>query len=236
MVVTSFKILLAVLVTMFYSFLAIGSAVIDRQGEMYHGVARRWATVLLRIFDVKVHVSGMENVERGKTYVYVSNHASMFDIPAVIAGIPEEIRIVFKKELSYVPIWGWSLAVGHYIAIDRFSAKDAMKSLDAAAEKIRQGASVLLFAEGTRTRTGKLQPFKRGAFTLACKAGIPIVPLTINNSFNILPKGSLRIRPADMTLIVDKPIATAGIENRGDELKLMESVRAVIAGHYVEQG
>jgi 1-acyl-sn-glycerol-3-phosphate acyltransferase len=159
----------------------------------------------------------------------------MFDIPAVIASIPDEIRIVFKKELSHVPIWGWALAVGHYVSIDRFSAKDAMKSLDAAAEKIRSGASVLLFAEGTRTRTGKLQPFKRGAFALASKAGIPVVPLTINNSFRILPKGSIHIRPADISLIVDKPIPTAGLGGKADEMNLMESVRKVISEHYVDQ-
>jgi 1-acyl-sn-glycerol-3-phosphate acyltransferase len=151
MILTSIKILVAIAVTMWYSILAIGSVLIDRKGTLYHGLARTWAKVVLGIFGVHVHLSGTENLKPGKTYVYVSNHASMFDIPAVIASIPDEIRIVFKKELSYVPIWGWALAVGHYVSIDRFSAKDAMKSLDAAAEKIRDGASVLLFAEGTRT-------------------------------------------------------------------------------------
>ncbi|HTP13305.1 MAG TPA: lysophospholipid acyltransferase family protein [Bacteroidota bacterium] len=236
MILASLKLLVAVVVTMYYSILAIGSALVDSKGSLYHGIARTWARALLRIFGVRVHVSGLENLEPGRTYVYVSNHASMFDIPAVIAGIPDEIRIVYKKELAYVPIWGWSLAVGHYVAIDRFSAKDAMKSLDAAAEKIRNGASVLLFAEGTRTRTGKLQPFKRGAFTLASKAEIPVVPLTINNSFNILPKGSIRIRRADIALVVDKPIPTTGLGGRSEEMNLMESVRSVIAAHYVDQG
>ncbi len=236
MLIAWLKIVTAVVVTMYYSILAIGSVVVDRKGSVYHSIARAWAKALLKIFGVNVRVTGMENLETGKTYVYVSNHASMFDIPAVIAGIQDEIRIVYKKELSYVPIWGWSLAVGHYIAIDRFSAKDAVKSLEAAAEKIRRGASVLLFAEGTRTRTGKLQPFKRGAFALAAKAGIPIVPLTINNSFNILPKGSLRIRRADISVVVGKPITTVGAEGRDDEINLMEKVREAIAQSYVDQG
>ncbi len=236
MILASLKLVLAVVVTVYYSLLAIGSVLVDRKGSLYHGIARAWAKALLRIFGVNVHVAGLENLEADKTYVYVSNHASMFDIPSVIAAIPDEIRIVYKKELAYIPVWGWSLAVGHYVAIDRFSAKDAMKSLDAAAEKIRNGASVLLFAEGTRTRTGKLQPFKRGAFALASKAGIPVVPLTINNSFNILPKGSIRIHRADISLVVDKPIPTTGLGGRSDEMNLMESVRSVIARHYVEQG
>ncbi len=236
MVLTWVKIFVAVVVTFYYSLLAIGSVLIDRNGLMYHSIARSWANLVLKIFGVQVHLTGTENLEEGRTYVYVSNHASMFDIPAVIASIPDEIRIVFKKELSYVPVWGWALAVGHYVSIDRFSAKDAVKSLDAAAEKIRNGASVLLFAEGTRTRTGKLQPFKRGAFTLASKAGIPIVPMTINNSFNILPKGSLRIRRADISLIVDRPIPTVGVAGREDEMRLMEEVRTIIAQRYVDQG
>lgn len=236
MVRTTFNIVIAVLVTLYYSIMAIFSVLFDRTGALYHAVGRRWARVVLRIFRVKVHLAGLENLEQGKTYVYVSNHASMFDIPAVIGNIPDEVRIVYKKELSYVPIWGWSLAVGHYIAIDRFSAKDAMKSLDKAAEKIRNGASVLLFAEGTRTRTGKLQPFKRGAFSLASRSRIPVVPLTINNSYNILPKGSLRIRPADIALVVEKPIPTDNIDSKSDELKLMEDVRTAIAKHYIDQG
>jgi len=236
MLLTSLKILIVVVVTIFYSVLAILSVLFDRKGSVYHSIGRTWAKLVLRIFGVRVHLSGLENLEPGKSYVYVSNHASMFDIPAVIGNIPDEVRIVFKKELSYVPIWGWALAVGHYVSIDRFSAKDALKSLDEAAEKIRQGASVLLFAEGTRTRTGKLQPFKRGAFSLAARSGIPIVPLTINNSFNILPKGSLHIRPADIALIVDKPIPTNDVDGKAGETKLMETVRVAIAQHYIDQG
>lgn len=235
MFLTSLKILIALVVTMFYSILAILSVLFDRKGTVYHWVGRTWAKKLLQIFGVHVHIKGMQNLEKGKTYVYVSNHASMFDIPAVIGNIPDEVRIVYKKELAYVPIWGWSLAVGHYIAIDRFKAKDAMKSLDEAAQKIKNGASVLLFAEGTRTRTGKLQPFKRGAFSLAARSGIPVVPLTINNSFNILPKGSLRIRAADISLVIDKPIPTSNVDGKADEMKLMEEVHQVIAKHYVEQ-
>ncbi len=236
MLLTSVKIVVVIFVTMFYSILAIVSVLFDRKGTVYHWVGRTWSKQLLQIFGMRVRLQGLENLEKGKSYVYVSNHASMFDIPAVLGHIPDQVRIVFKKELAYVPIWGWSLAVGHYIAIDRFKAKDALKSLDEAAEKIRNGASVLLFAEGTRTRTGKLQPFKRGAFSLAARAGIPIVPLTINNSFNILPKGSLRIRSADISLVIDKPIPTSNVDGKADEMKLMEEVRHVIEKHYVEQG
>ncbi len=235
MFLTSIKIVVVFFETMFYSCLAIVSVLFDRKGTAYHWVGRTWSKQLLQIFGMRVHLKGVENLEQGKSYVYVSNHASMFDIPAVLGHIPDQVRIVFKKELSYVPIWGWSLAVGHYIAINRARAKDALKSLDEAAQKIRNGASVLLFAEGTRTRTGKLQPFKRGAFSLAVRSGIPVVPLTINNSFRILPKGSLRIRPADIEIVIEKPIPTSNTDGKAGEMRLMEEVHRMISKHYVDQ-
>ncbi len=102
------------------------------------------------------------------------------------------VNIVFKKELTRVPIWGWALRYGHFIMIDRSNPRDAMASIERAVQSIRSGHSVILFPEGTRTRDGKLQPFKRGAFSLAVKAGVPVVPVTINNTFGIMPKGSLK--------------------------------------------
>jgi 1-acyl-sn-glycerol-3-phosphate acyltransferase len=229
--------MLGVLVaTACYSTLAILASPFDRHGTIFHTLCRPWAGTILRISGVKVHAVGLENLRRESTYVYVSNHASMFDIPAVIAGVHDDIRIVYKKELAYYPFWGWALAAGPYISIDRTKAKDAMKSLDEAAEKMKHGASVLLFPEGTRTRTGKLQPFKRGAFTLAAKSGIPIVPLTINNSYKIMPKGSMRIRPVDIEIVVDPPIVTTGTGSKAGELELMERVRSAIERHYVDQG
>lgn len=236
MIVSTLKVLLVLLVTVFYSTLALIAAPFDRKGSAFHTLCRPWARTILRICRVKVRAEGLENIQPRTTYVYVSNHASMFDIPAVMVGIHSDIRIVYKKELAYVPIWGWALAAGPFISIDRFSAKDAMRSLEKASEKMKHGVSVLLFAEGTRTRTGKLQPFKRGAFTLAAKAGIPIVPLTINNSFKIMPKGSVRIRPVDISIIVDNPISTVGADTKSEEMELMESVRRSIEKHYIDQG
>jgi len=110
-----------------------------------------------------------------------------------------------------------------------------MKSLEEAAERMRTGASVILFAEGTRTRDGKLQPFKRGAFSLAVKAGVPIVPVAINNTFGILPKGSIRVRAADIVMVLEKPISTQDVEGREGEMRLISQVREAIARNYVEQ-
>lgn len=235
MIVTLFKIILLFPLTLVLSLIALFSIPFQKSGRLYHWCARSWSKSILKIYGVHVTVKGLELSDRSRHYIYVTNHASMFDIPAVLAGIPDQIRIVLKKELTRVPIWGWALKYGHYISIDRSNPKDAMASLERAAETIRRGASVLLFAEGTRTRNGKLQPFKRGAFTLAAKSGVPIIPITINGTFKILPKGSWRIRPTDITVVLDKPIDTQGIEGKGGEMDLMEKVHRIMESHYIEQ-
>ncbi len=236
MILTLLKAFLIVLVAIPLSLVALVSTPIDRTGRTFHLMSRLWSKFILWMFGIKVRTKGEEHLEPGNRYIYISNHASAFDIPTVVVGIPDDIRFVLKKELTRIPIWGWALKYGHYISIDRGRARDAMKSLDEAAERMRQGASVILFGEGTRTRDGKLQSFKRGAFTLAVKAGIPIVPVTINNTFRILPKGSFDVHPADIELVLEKPIPTVGVQGRDGEQRLMDQVREAIARHYVEQG
>jgi 1-acyl-sn-glycerol-3-phosphate acyltransferase len=159
----------------------------------------------------------------------------MFDIPAVVVALDGNVNIVFKKELTRVPIWGWALRYGHFIMIDRSNARDALESIERASNSIRNGSSVILFPEGTRTLDGKLQAFKRGAFSVAVKAGVPVVPLIINGTFNILPKGSLNVRPANIFVVLEKPISTEGLNGKSSELQLMEQVHKVIEKNYIDQ-
>jgi 1-acyl-sn-glycerol-3-phosphate acyltransferase len=234
MIFTVLKILIIGMAAIPASIIALVSAPIDRTGRTFHTMARLWSALILWMFGIKVHTKGADHLDSSKRYIYVSNHASAFDIPAVVVGIPDDIRFVLKRELTRIPIWGWALKYGHYITIDRGNARDAMKSLDEAAERMRQGASVILFAEGTRTRDGNLQPLKRGAFSLAVKAGMPVVPVTINNTFKILPRGSLRVNPADIEIVFDKPIAIEGFDGRDGEERLMKHVQDAIASNYIQ--
>jgi 1-acyl-sn-glycerol-3-phosphate acyltransferase len=234
MIFTLLRIFFLVLAAIPLSIIALLSAPIDRTGRTFHTMARLWSTLILWMFGIKVRTKGAELLDSSRRYIYVSNHASAFDIPAVVVGIPDDIRFVLKKELTRIPIWGWALKYGHYITIDRGNARDAIKSLDEAAERMRHGASVILFGEGTRTRDGKLQPLKRGAFALAVKAGIPIVPVTINNTFKILPRGSLRVHRGDIEMVFGKPIPIDGNEGREGEERLMKQVQADIAHNYVQ--
>ena len=229
------KILYLMPVSILLSTIAFFSIPFDKEGDVYRWTSVVWSKIILRTFGINVHVSGLGHIDLSAQYVYVSNHASMFDIPAVLASIPDKINIVFKKELSMVPIWGWALRYGHFIMIDRSNPREAMKSINRAAAAIKNGKSVLLFAEGTRTMDGKLQPFKRGAFSIAVKAGTPVVPLTINNTFKIMPKGSLNIRSADISLILEKPISTGHITDKSGEQLLMAEVQRAIENNYIDQ-
>lgn len=222
-------------VCMVFATLTLITLPFNRNGIVFHAVARGWARVLLFICGVEVHVTGLDKLDRSKNYVYVSNHASLFDIPAVIAGVPDQIRVVYKRELERIPVFGWGLKWGSYIGINRGKGAEAVRSLEEAAERIRKGASVLLFAEGTRTTDGRLQPFKRGAFNLAAKAGVPVVPLTVNGSYLILPKRSVSIRPGRVNLLLDSPIFPEGGEGKDAEVRLMHEVHAAIARNYIDQ-
>lgn len=206
-----------------------------KRGRLFHLNNRFWARGVLLICGLRLNVRGLEKLDFSRNYVYVSNHASLLDIPAVVAGIPGQIRIVYKKELEKIPLFGWGLKWGSYIGIDRRKKADAMKSIEEAADKIRRGTSVLLYAEGTRTLDGRLQPFKRGAFNIAVRSGVPVVPLTINGTFTILEKGSVSVSPGPVELVLDSPITVDRDGGKEEELRVMDLVHQAIARHYREQ-
>lgn len=206
-----------------------------RRGRVFHGLSRFWARTVLFMCGVRLNVRGLEKLDSAHNYVYVSNHASLLDIPCVVAGLPGQIRILYKKELEVIPLFGWALKWGSYIAIKRGSSASTRHSLAAAVQTIRNGASVHVYAEGTRTLTGRLLPFKRGAFNLAVSAGVPVVPLTINGSFAILQKRSIVIHPNVVELVLDDPIPVNSAGGREEEVRLMEEVHGAITRRYVNQ-
>ncbi len=235
MIVFIFRVIVYIVVTAVLSTLAIFTGLLDRSGHYYHGIAHLWSRFWMWLFNVRVRIHGLEHLRSGERYIYISNHASMFDIPVVLGFIPDQIRIIFKKELGRIPIFGWSISVGHYISIDRSNARRAKESLEQAIEKMKSGKSVLLFAEGTRTRDGKMQAFKRGPFSLAVRSGVPIMPVTINGSFSIMPPDTLRVRPGTIDLILHPPVYQTGDASRENEVRLMEEVRTAIAADYIDQ-
>jgi 1-acyl-sn-glycerol-3-phosphate acyltransferase len=232
--ITVLRLILIAVTCVPFSLVALASVAVDRSGRIYFWCGRNWTKFALWICRIRLRITGLEKVDPYGNYILVSNHASGFDIPVMMNTFPH-IRIMFKKELSYIPIWGQALRWGHHIMVDRSKGTEAMKSLDRAANDVRSGGQVLLFAEGTRTRDGKLLPFKRGAFSLAAKSGVPLVPVTINGSFRILPKGSFDIRPSLIEVVISEPIPTKQITTREQEVKLMNDVKEIITANYREE-
>lgn len=234
MFISFLKICGVIVATIIHAILALLAVPISRSGNAYHAVSRSFARTILAICGVKVLVEGIDRINFSRNFIFVANHASYFDIPAVTIGLPTQIRIVYKRELEKIPFIGWALKYGNtYISIDRGRSQDAAESLEKAVHKIRNGASVVLFAEGTRTLDGKLQLFKRGPFNLAVRAGVPIVPVTINGSFKIMPKHSMRITPGTITLVLGKPITVRSANGRDTEIRLRDETYNIIESNYI---
>lgn len=169
---------------------------------------RYWGKILCAIPGVRVRVEGFEHIEPGRTYIFAGNHVSQYDIFSFQGFFPHDFRWIAKKELFRLPVFGQAMHRVGYIPMDRSHGRQALKSLDDAARRIAAGSSVLIFPEGTRSADGMLKEFKAGAVLLAIKAGVPIVPLGFNGSYEVLPKGRLLPRKGEIILRIGAPIAT----------------------------
>jgi 1-acyl-sn-glycerol-3-phosphate acyltransferase len=196
-----------------------------------HTVANLWAKILLLMCNTKVTVIGKENLLHGKPQIFMANHQSDFDILISLAYISVQFRWIAKKELFNIPIFGTAMKSAGYIEIDRNNREKALQSIDEAAFRIRNGKSIMTFPEGTRSRDGEIKAFKQGAFHLAIKSGVPIVPISIIGSGRIMPKRSVRIKPGQIKLVIGEPIEVKSfdIENRHE---LIEKVRNAIIKNY----
>lgn len=227
--ITYIKIFLIVIHTLICSIIGLVLIFIDRTFTTYHLLSKVFSGGILLITGVRVKTTGLENIDRKATYVFASNHSSQLDITALQWGVPNRLSMIFKKELARIPFFGWQLYLGPYVVIDRKDPKAAMKSLvDAKKVMDKWHISVLVFPEGTRSKTGEVQSFKRGAFYLAARSGYPIVPITINGTVKIMPKGTFKLKRGIIYLHFDKPISTENIITKQDELELMDKVRNTI--------
>ncbi len=189
--------------------------------------SRVWSRLLLRLFRVEVRSQGLAHAPEGPA-VYAANHSSSLDILVLLARLPVDARIIYKKSLSLVPLLGWSIALGGHIPIDRSNPFRARRSLDAAVLRVRGGTSVLVFPEGTRSPDGSVGHFKRGSFSLAIEAGAPVVPVSLVGVKALVPRGMRSLRPGRVTLRLHAPVPVSG--RSADEAQaLAEEVRAVVA-------
>ena len=209
------------------SIVAIIGTLFHTTGAFAHGCARFWSRVSLALAGVKLTVSGLDRVPAEGPVIYMGNHQGNFDILALTLAIPRRFSWLAKEELFRVPFFGEAMRRAGYIPLDRSDGRQALKSIDEAARRIREGVSVVVFPEGTRTYDGTLLPFKKGGFILASRAAVPVVPFTINGSMAINPRNRFELYPGAISITFAEPVRPEGTGNTAREL-LLEQVRAAI--------
>ena len=203
------------------------SSFFDRNGRVQHGFARLWSWLILHTIWSPAHVHGLDKVDLSKPHVFVANHISALDIPVLYTSLPIQFRILAKKELFRYPFMGWHLKRSGQIPVERESALASMRSLSAAAESVHSGTPVVVFPEGGRSATGQVKPFMSGAFYVAIRAGVDVVPMAIVGTYEVLPMNSFHIRPGKIELIIGEPIPTEGYGKRDTEALAARAQKAV---------
>jgi len=216
---------LTMLATVFWGSCALLISLVDRQGKWVHACAKNWGASIFRICNVQVQTEGKEKLDREGSYVVMSNHCSLFDIPTVLTSLPFPFRMLAKASLFRIPFMGWYMSRVGYIPVKRDDPKKARESIENAASRVASGLSVLIFPEGTRSVEGEVARFKRGGVNLAHTAAVSVVPVAIINSGRLLPRGSWHADPGVITMRIGDPINP---ENFSDPRALASNVRSAI--------
>lgn len=215
--------------TVLYGTACIMTGMFSRR--LSQSIGGAWCRHLLFMLGVRVKVTGLEKLEKGKQYVFFSNHQSALDIPVLYAGLSRPLCFIAKKELFMIPFFGWGIAAMGHVSIDRSSARKARESLARGVERLKRNSfSLILFPEGTRSVDGRLGVFKQGSFALAIEAGVTVVPLAVRKAMERLQKKSLLVRPGPVYLDICDPILNTG-SIKGE---LAEKVRDAISSKIIE--
>ncbi len=210
--------------------LSLLSSFIDKDGSIQHWFARTWSWLILKTIFSPVEVIGRENIPSGPA-IYAANHQSAMDIPLLYTNLPMQFRIIAKIELFRYPFMGWHLSRSGQIPIDESDMRANLRSIQRAVETVKSGMPVVVFPEGGRSADGEIKEFKPGAFRIATKADVPIVPVAIVGTFEVLKMNSFVIRPGRLQLVIGQPISSEGYSSRELD-KLSDKVKAAIENMY----
>jgi 1-acyl-sn-glycerol-3-phosphate acyltransferase len=219
-----------VLITIILAPLMIIRSMFPRSAYATYRLGRLWNRAVAKIMGISFTISGAEKIVPGESYIITPNHQSFADILALFVNLPIPFRWVIKKELLKIPLFGRALGATGAICLDRSDREKSVKSLREGVHKLEEGWSVLIYPEGTRTPDGLLHAFKKGAFMMAVQTGFPILPVTCNGAFKIMPKNTLLFRPGHVTLTLGDPIVTKGL-SENSVLDLMERTWEAVNKH-----
>jgi 1-acyl-sn-glycerol-3-phosphate acyltransferase len=219
--------MVAVAVTIPLAMAVMIIALVSSSSPRIDPIIRLWARLILWGAGIEIRGQGIERIEPKKRYILIANHHSYFDIPCIFAAIPQPIRFMAKKSLFSIPIFGWAIGRAGFIPIDRKNRRTAVKSFDLAVARIRKGNTIVIFPEEGRSAEVAMRPFQRGAFLLAIRSELPILPLAIDGTYEVFRVGAKRITPGVVTIRAGTPIETAGLTVRAKN-SLGEQSRAQI--------
>lgn len=211
--------------TIVLGLLSLVSSLFDRTGGLPHKCAQVWARLIVWTSGVRIERAGQALPPEHESCIFVANHASFYDVPILFTALPRQLRIMAKEALGWVPFIGWHLQRGGHVLVDRVNpGAGVYKRMQRMA---RSGASLIVFPEASRTSDGRMERFKGGIFLLAIENGLPIVPVSVDGSRTVMPKGRLMVRPAVVRITVHPPIPTVGL-SRADARTLAERARAAV--------
>jgi 1-acyl-sn-glycerol-3-phosphate acyltransferase len=230
---TIWAVFVAVAVTIPASMAVMMIALLSSSSSWIDRVIRLWARGILSGAGIDIRAEGIERIDPKKRYILIANHHSYYDIPCILAAIPQPIRFMAKKSLFSIPIFGWALGRAGFIPIDRKNRRTAVKSFDLAVQRIRKGNTIVIFPEEGRSREVAMRPFQRGAFLLAIRSELPIMPLAIEGTYEVLRVGAKRVTPGVVTIRAGSVIETAGVSVRAKDTLLEQSrgqIEELLAG------
>jgi 1-acyl-sn-glycerol-3-phosphate acyltransferase len=213
------------LYTLLLGLLALPGGMFDRRGRRLHWFSRAWSWLIMKTILSPVKVTGLDKIDTSKTHVYAVNHASALDIPVLYVYLPFQFRIVFKKELLAYPIVGWQLKRSGQVCIDQQKPANSIAAIRSAVKSLKAGMPLVIYPEGGRTPDGEIKPFLPGAFFLAIKAQVDIVPVALVGTYELLPMNTYHIKCRPLEMRVGQPISTAGLTMRDMET-VSEKVKA----------
>lgn len=215
--------------TAFWATVSIFASLFSKSGRVQHFCMRRWSKDNLWLSRARVEIEGLENIDRNRPQIFAANHSGLHDILSLSADLPIQFRWVAKKSLFRVPFMGWHMRRSGYIPIDRDNPREAAKSIVEAAKIIRGGVNAIAFPEGTRSKTGTVGGFRSGAFALALRTGVPLVPISLEGSYRVIMPKTLQVNPGAIVRIkIDKPIDLSCYA-RSDKHRLMAEVDQIMS-------